>query len=376
MLVIVFLLLVSCANPRNTNDSDCNDDTSSELSTDNTKQDSDYSSYDDWYTTNTDNEASSDKNDDITDLNSDDEQKNDQNEDDKTSIDSNHTFTTDQRYYKEIGSGYSTTTALGEKINKNGHVFDNGAFEIKQESQYKVISSFSELSEFSLINNEDLENAVFDENYIVAILHYSKRPSEDNKISAGLYNADFNNNGKSEITVDFFYTSLIGSEDKMDVYELHFIVVPKTEITNTNQGHSITVNMNIVDQYEMVAYAVEAQSEDVEAYYIDSEEARKEVDALSLNNINISLYPCIAIVLNEPIKNDYIVNGFKYENGEVYITIEIYEKSEMDYLHEISANLLVVSLTPHREGLEINVLDNISRDCRVNVIFKKVTTIN
>ena len=365
LALILCLAFVACNVP---DDSDI--DTETELDT---SDKTDISTTDNLSTATTDSNVDDD--DDSADLNSDNEQKNDQDEDDKTSIDSNYTFTTEQRYYKEISSGYSTTTAVGGKINKNGHVFDNGAFEIKQESQYKVISSLSELSEFSLVNCEEVENTVFDENYIVSILHYSKRPSEDNKASLGLYNADFNNE-KPEITVDFFYTSLIGSEDKVDVYELHFVVVPKTEITNTNQGHSITVNMNVVDQYEIVAYAVEAQNEDVKAYYIDSEEARKNIDALSLNNINISLYPCIAIVLNEPIKNDYIVNTFKYENGEVYITIEIYEKLEMDYLHEISANLLVVSLTPYREGLEIDVPDNISKDCEVNVIFKKVTTIN
>ena len=54
----------------------------------------------------------------------------------------------------------------------------------------------------------------------------------------------------------------------------------------------------------------------------------------------------------------------------------IFEKTEMEYLLGLEANLLAVSLRPHMAELEINLPDADLTNCKINVIFEKVTAIN
>ena len=72
------------------------------------------------------------------------------------------------------------------------------------------------------------------------------------------------------------------------------------------------------------------------------------------------------------IKTDCIVNDLRYENGEIFITVEVFEKTEMVHLHEISANLILVPLKPNR----VNIPDNIPTNCKVNVTFELMETGN
>ena len=152
--------------------------------------------------------------------------------------------------------------------------------------------------------------------------------------------------------------------------------MPNEEVSNAEEIKFIEVNVNELEQYDMYAYAVDTKTEEVKAYYLNSEEAKQNLDILnSVAHFWIDS-PCIAIHLSETIKTDFIVNGFKYENGEIFITVEIFEKTEMNYLHQISSNLILVSLRPHRGDLTINVPDNIPPECKVNVVFKNVVSVN
>lgn len=278
-----------------------------------------------------------------------------------------------KKYYKEISSSY-TTDADGT-VWENDQIFLDGVFEMKQKSQYKVISSETGLQRFTLLNCDEIEESIFDNNYIVAILHYYIGPSSGAREPIGFYNADFNDG--QEIILDTFYNYQYNStEDERDIYRLHFIVVPKEEIPNAEEIKFIEVNVNQVEQYNMRAYAVDTKTEEVKGYYLNSEEAKQKIDILnSVEHFWVDS-PCIAIHLSETIKTDFIVNGFKYENGEIFITVEIFEKKEMNYLHEISSNLILVSLRPHRGDLTINVPDNIPPECKVNVVFKNVVPVN
>lgn len=278
-----------------------------------------------------------------------------------------------KKYYREISSSYTTDT--DGVVWENDQIFLDGVFEMKQESQYKVISSETELRMFTLLKSDEIEENIFDNNYIVAILHYYIGPSSGAREPVGFYNADFNDGQK--IILDTFYNYQYDStEDERDIYRLHFIVVPKGEISNTEEIKFIEVNVNQVEQYSMRAYAVDTKTEEVKAYYLNSEEAKQKLDILNTVEHFWIDSPCIAIHLNETIKTDFIVNGFKYENGEIFITVEIFEKTEMNYLHKISSNLILVSLRPHRGDLTINVPDNIPPECKVNVVFKNVVSVN
>lgn len=278
-----------------------------------------------------------------------------------------------KKYYREINSSYTTDT--DGVVWENNQIFLDGVFEMKQKSQYKVISSEAELQMFTLLKYDEIEENIFDNNYIVAILHYYIGPSIGAREPVGFYDADFNDEQK--IILDTFYNYQYNStEDERDIYRLHFIVVPKEEISNTEEINLIEVNVNKIEQYDMYAYAIDTKTEEVKAYYLNSEEAKQSLDILSSVEHFWIDSPCIAIHLSDTIKTDFIVNDFKYENGEIFITVEIFEKTEMNYLHEISSNLILVSLRPHRGDLTINVPDNIPTECKVNVVFKNVVSVN
>ena len=278
-----------------------------------------------------------------------------------------------KKYYKEISSSYTTDT--DGVVWENDQIFLDGVFEMKQESQYKVISSETELEMFTLLKCDEIEENIFDNNYIVAILHYYIGPSIGASEPVGFFDADFN--GEQKIILDTFYNYQYNStEDERDIYRLHFIVVPKEEISNTEGIKFIEVKVNKIEQYNMRAYAVDTKTEEVKAYYLNNEEAKQKLDILNSADHFWIDSPCIAIHLSETIKTDFVVNGFKYENGEIFITVEIFEKNEMNYLHEISSNLILVSLRPHRGDLTINVPDNIPLECKVNVVFKNVVSVN
>ena len=78
---------------------------------------------------------------------------------------------------------------------------------------------------FTLLKCNEIEENIFDNNYIVAILHYYIGPSIGASEPVGFFDADFN--GEQKIILDTFYNYQYNStEDERDIYRLHFIVVP------------------------------------------------------------------------------------------------------------------------------------------------------
>ena len=278
-----------------------------------------------------------------------------------------------RKYYREITSAYTTDT--DGVVWENDQIFIDGVFEMKRESQYKIITSYEELQPFALLNLNEIEASIFDNNYIVAILHYYIGPSVSASEPVGFYDADFDDGQKIVLDTAYKYQH-DSTEDERDIYRLHFIVVPKNEIDNTDEGvYSIDVNVNKLEQHSMDAYTIDTTLEETKAYYVKNENAKDGLEILEDVSKFWTSFPCIAIHLSEPIKTDYIVNGFKYENGEIFITVEIFEKTEMNYLHEISANLIIVQDFLRNEYLKITA-DDIPPDCVVNVTFENVVAIN
>ena len=273
------------------------------------------------------------------------------------------------KYYREIGTTY---TKIADGVNyEKDQIFLDGVFEMNQKSQCKIISSHDELQAFTLLNYGEIENDIFDDNYIVAVLHYFKGSSIDETIFAGYYDIDLKDSESPKIELDTYlqYGLFVSTEDIRDVYQLHFLVVEKEEIDYSNEICNINVNENELEQYDMEVFAIENVTDTTKAYYVESKE---ELEALGLLKNSWIYTPCVAIHLSEKIKTDCIVNDLRYENGEIFITVEVFEKTEMVHLHEISANLILVPLKPN----SVNIPDNIPTNCKVNVTFELMETGN
>ena len=273
-----------------------------------------------------------------------------------------------KKYYKEISSSYTTDT--DGVVWENDQIFLDGVFEMKQESQYKVISSETELEMFTLLKCDEIEENIFENNYIVAILHYYEGPSVGAEFWAGFYNADFNNNHTIDLDKGR-YPQATSTDDIRDVYRLHFIVVPKTEINVSDGVQRISINENKLEEYPIEVYDIPNITEEITAYYVPNEDAKNNIS--KLDTINVYQFPYIVIHLNKRIQTDYMVKDFQYTNGEIFITIEIFEKREMEYLHEHSTNLIIAILPKRTLGEEIK---NIPAECKVNVVFKKIVSVN
>lgn len=257
-----------------------------------------------------------------------------------------------KKYYRQISSGYSRTTATSTGIHVDGQVFSDGVFEMNQTSQYKILSSHSELEAFSLLNYDEIESDLFEENRVVAVLEHHIGPSVDAKTPSGLYDIKLDGTNILEITMELFYTSLLSTSDIIDVYTLFFIVVPSVELEQISQGGSITIKREFLEQYTLNAYTIESVTDNTEAYYVESHETMKRLDLYStISRLPSLSCPCIVIRLEESIETDFIVNSFKYENGEIYITVQIFDKEEMKEYYEFPNNLVVVSL-PNYDKIE------------------------
>ena len=275
------------------------------------------------------------------------------------------------RYYRQISSGYSRTVAYAGK-NKAGNAFSDGIFEMNQTSQYKILSSHSELETFSLLNYDKIESDLFEENRVVAILRYHLGPSADAKRELGFYNAAFGVEDGAKIELDIYSTGGDSTEDIVDVYTLNFIVVPKAILEGVQATGAVTVNAARLEQYDASVYKIDTTVESVEAYYVADSEAKEKTQILDGLRY-LPSYPYIAIHLEEPIETDFVINSFKYENGEMYITVQIFDKEEKKEQYEFPSNLVVVSLQPHRSGLEISVPDYMPTNAWINVTFEYIS---
>ncbi|MGM9646209.1 MAG: hypothetical protein ACI3XS_05925 [Eubacteriales bacterium] len=288
-----------------------------------------------------------------------------------------------KKYYKEIESDY--VKGVDGIVYEKDPIFLDSGFEIKKQSQYRVLSSLEELQAFTLLNRDGVDETVFEDNYIVAILYYFIGSPSYSRSVAGFYDAYFKNAETDKITMDTYYNGTDSVEVVEDVYRLYFIVVPKNEIEKTDGNCSITVNENVLESYNG-AYFTESTTNETKAYFVKDKQAKENIEILDTVSPLWASYPFIAIHLDKAIETDFIVNGFKYENGEIYITVEIFEKSEMPDLHDKSVNLITVSLRPYYMGTdvpdgipsdcEINIPDDIPSDCKINVIFNNVVSIN
>ena len=152
---------------------------------------------------------------------------------------------------------------------------------------------------------------------------------------------------------------------------MHFIVVPKTEINVSDGVQRIHINENKLEEYPIEVYDIPNITEEITAYYVPNEEAKNNIS--ELDTINVYQFPYIVIHLNKEIQTDYMVKDFQYTNGEIFVTIEIFEKREMEYLHEHSTNLIIAILPKRILGEEIK---DIPAECQVNVVFKNVVSVN
>ena len=276
-----------------------------------------------------------------------------------------------EKYYRQISLKYykitNTPVSDAEK-----EVFSDGIFELNQTSQYKIISSHDGLEAFSLLNPSEVEADLFEENRVIAILDYYLGPSDPAEAPSGFYNLAFNENNELQITMDLFRTSLTTTEDKSNVYELYLVVVPNSVLESANQSGIAAINKNYLEEYnDYNIYEVEKTVEKTEAYYVENRESREKIEILDGLGW-LPSYPFIAIHLENPLETDFVVNSFKYENGEIYLTVQIFGKKEME-MFDFPANLITVSLQPIDGGYEVPLPDNMPSDCAINITLEYVS---
>ena len=275
-----------------------------------------------------------------------------------------------EKYYRQISSGYVRTIVDYSGSQHNGNAFSDDIFDVNKTSQFKIFSSHNELQAFSLLNHSEIESDLFEENRIVAILRYYTDGSISAISEVGFYNATFNGDN-AKIELDLYHTGGDSTEDIVDCYELYFIVLPITEIGEAGANGSIAINAERLTQYNSNAYKIDATVEKTEAYYVENRESREKIEILDGLGW-LPSYPFIAIHLENPLETDFVVNSFKYENGEIYLTVQIFGKKEME-MFDFPANLITVSLQPIDGGYEVPLPDNMPSDCAINITLEYVS---
>ena len=280
-----------------------------------------------------------------------------------------------EKYYRQLSLKHykiTSNTPVTDAEREAFKVFSEGIFEMNQTPQYKIISSHDELEAFSLLNPSEIEADLFEENRVIAILDYYFGPISPAESPSGFYNLVFNENNELQITMDLFQISLLMTDFTSNVYELYLIVLPNSEIENANQSGIAAINKNYLEEYnDYNIYEVEKTVEKTEAYYVENRESKEKIEILEGLGW-LPSYPFVAIHLENPIETDFVVNSFKYENGEMYLTVQIFDKKEME-MFDFPANLITVSLQPIDGGYEIHLPDNIPSDCTVNITFEYVS---
>jgi hypothetical protein len=147
---------------------------------------------------------------------------------------------------------------------------------------------------------------------------------------------------------------------------------PNVKVYGVQATGAVTVNAARLEQYDASVYKIDTTVESVEAYYVADSEAKEKTQILDGLRY-LPSYPYIAIHLEAPIETDFVINSFKYENGEMYITVQIFDREEMKEQYEFPSNLVVVSLQPHRFGLEISVHDHMPTNAWINVTFEYIS---
>ncbi|MBQ8738484.1 MAG: hypothetical protein IJZ04_03190 [Clostridia bacterium] len=275
-----------------------------------------------------------------------------------------------EKYYRQISSGYVRTIVDYSGSQHNGNAFSDDIFDVNKASQFKIFSSHNELQAFSLLNHSEIESDLFEKNRIVAILRYYTDGSGSAISEVGFYNATFNGDN-AKIELDLYHTGGDSTEDIVDCYELYFVVLPIAEIGEAGANGSIAINAERLTQYNSNAYKIDATVEKAEAYYVENRESKKKIEILDGLSW-LPSYPFIAIHLENPLETDFAVNSFKYENGEIYLTVQIFGKKEME-MFDFPTNLITVSLQPIDLNTEISLPDNISSDCAINITLEYVS---
>ena len=194
-----------------------------------------------------------------------------------------------KKYYKELKSSY--TTVPDGIVYEEDQIFLDGVFEIKRESQYVALSSHDDLEVFTLLNRNDIEQDIFEDSYIVALLHYFEGPSIDGRYLVGFYDANF---AQKSISADKAWGyGENASEDVRDVYRLYFIVVPKNEIEVTGEVLTINVNENRVEQYNVEAICIDTAPEKTTAYYFENRADMLSMDGFESVRMDGALFPYI-----------------------------------------------------------------------------------
>ncbi len=279
------------------------------------------------------------------------------------------------KYYKEFSSSY--TVIADGVVYEEDQIFLDGIFEPKQKSQYIALTSRTDLEAFTLLNHNEIDESIFNYNYIVAILHYTLGPSIGGPTSAGFYNGSFDKTS-AQVKMDTYYNyGYNATENKRDVYRLYFVAVPKESVSTINEVCNLSIEEIKLEQYDMAVYSNhEHQTDTTQTYFLANRDA---LDSLEIFDgiIPAVSFPLIAIHLSEPIYAEYIVNSFCYTGERIYIKIQLLKPRELNDSNDWG-NMIFVSLSPHRADINIELPESIAEleNCPIYVVFETITSIN
>lgn len=278
------------------------------------------------------------------------------------------------KYYREYPSTY--TVVANGVVYEQDQIFLDGVFEPNKKSQFIALSSKQELEKFTLLKHESIDESIFNNNYIVAILQYFKGPSIGGPTLAGFYDGFFNSTS-AEIYMDVYYNyNYNATEDERDVYRLYFIAVPKERVVDLNEVCDLSIKCNYLEQYDIAKYSrQENKAEITKAYCITSKENYSTTELFnSVPSPGVS-YPLIALHLDKPIEAEYIVNSFCYTGECIYIKIQILEQRDVNDMWD---NMIFISLLPHSAGDKIELPSIIEEleNCPIYVLYETLAYIN
>lgn len=278
------------------------------------------------------------------------------------------------KYYREYPSTY--TVVANGVVYEQDQIFLDGVFEPNQKSQYIALSSKQELEKFTLLKHESIDESIFNNNYIVAILQYLTGPSIGGPRISGFYDGFFNSTS-AEIYMDVYYNyNYDATEDVRDIYRLYFVAVPKERVTTLNEVCNLSIKRNYLEQYDIAKYSrQENKAEITKAYCITSEDDYSSTELFnSVPRPSVS-FPLIALHLDKPIEAEYIVNSFCYTGECIYIKIQILEQCDVNDEWD---NMIFISLLPRSADGKIELPSIIEelKSCPIYVLYETLTYIN
>lgn len=232
-------------------------------------------------------------------------------------------------YYTEIRDYEETETPIDFPKEKGAYL--------------KIINSYNELNTY--ISATDLDENIFNENYVICINQYYEGGCHDKKLS-GYYNFSFED-GEYSISLDYYYSveAYTHPLTACNISYTNYILVPKNKVSYIDKIQKISVNGKehigndgMEDERPAYTHWYVKYDENVTlpknpASWVvkKGSELQGQLGLEFAENFNSDEYRVILYLPNEP-QCDFIIKEKSIKNGDIYITVELYKHHTNEYL--------------------------------------------